>query len=124
MKPSFNSRLLLKFLPVFLLLFLAAATFITLNVTKKRQELRSRATTTPASLTFSPTQISRQPGETFDASVIMDTNNHYVVGADILVEFDKINCHLKELPNLPTIYLKRMCQSPVTTRVLLIVRQS
>lgn len=79
-----------RLLPFAILAFLALATFLTLTLTRQRQDLRQRAAADNGKFTFanlSPTSVN--PGGTFTVSVNMNGGNQVVVGADVLVEFDE-----------------------------------
>ncbi|KKS39684.1 MAG: hypothetical protein UV61_C0002G0081 [Candidatus Gottesmanbacteria bacterium GW2011_GWB1_43_11] len=93
-----------RLLPIGLLLFLALATLFTLQLTKKRQELRTKATAATAILSFTPTIIPTSPESTFDVSVNLDSGGQAPVGADILVNFDKNQLTLRNVtrPTLQT----------------------
>ena len=80
-----------RLLPVTILVFLGVATFLTLILAQRRQELRKKAAlNNTGELTFAnlnPTTVN--PGQTFTVSINMSSGGPNVVGADILVQFDK-----------------------------------
>lgn len=66
---------------------LAVAIPATVYLTKQRQEVRQQAA--PATvLTFSPSAITKRPGETFAVDVMVDTGSNTISAAKILVDFD------------------------------------
>lgn len=76
-------------MPLAILLFLGLATILVLTVARRTTELRTKAVSYTGVLSFNPTSMSLQPGATMTTpvSVIMNTGNQTVVGADILVKF-------------------------------------
>ncbi|MEK7166593.1 MAG: cohesin domain-containing protein [Patescibacteria group bacterium] len=88
-----------RFFPLIILCFLVIATLLTLTLTKKQQELRSKAAQADnGQLTFAnltPTTVA--PGNTFDISVNMNGGGQTVVGADILVQFDSTKLALQSI---------------------------
>lgn len=82
-----------KLFPIIILVFLGLATFITLLGARKSQELRSKAALSDTGeLTLSrvtPASGNVMPGGTFSIAVNLVNGGQAVVGADILVQFDK-----------------------------------
>jgi hypothetical protein len=106
-----------RVLPVVILLFLAIATLLTLTLTRSKQELRSKAVADTGQLTFAnltPTSVT--PGSTFTISINMansGTNN--IVGADILVCFDRNKLNLQGLTQNTTTGNPYKTYAPVTS---------
>lgn len=85
-------------LPFAILLFLAVATFLTLILTKQRQDIRPKAVADNGQLTFANlTPATVNPGSTFSVSVNMTGGGQVVVGADILVQFDSTKLTLTNI---------------------------
>lgn len=83
--------------PIAILIFLIAVTFFTLILAQRRQDLGSRALADSAILSFSPTAVTVAPSNTFNASVVLLTGGQAIVGADILVQFDRTKLALQSL---------------------------
>ncbi len=91
-----------RFLPIGILLFLAIATLLTLTLTKKNTELRSKAATDNGQLTFANlSATSVAPGGTFTVAVNMNGGGQNVIGADVLVCFDRNKLTLLPATNNP-----------------------
>lgn len=103
----------IRLLPLAILVFLGIVTMLTLTLTKRSQELRSRALADNGQLTLSLLNAgSIPPGGTFDIAVNM-VSSQPVVGADILLEFD--NAKLMLDPNQPDITLRQGTSSVFQT---------
>lgn len=102
-----------QLLPLAILAFLGIVTFLTLTLTKRSQELRSLALAHNGQLTLSLLSASNiPPGGTFDVAVNL-VSSQAVVGADILLEFDKTKLMLD--PNQPDITLSQGTSSVFQT---------
>ena len=82
-----------QLLPLFILLFLAAATILTMMLSQRKQDTRSRAVQPDnGQLTFNspqPALVSNQPpNNTFTISLNMISTTQAVTGSDVIVSFD------------------------------------
>lgn len=80
-----------RLMPLAILLFLGLATILVMTVAKRSQELRTKAVSYTATLSFTPTTVSVNPGATFTTPIAVNLNSgtQSMVGADILVKFDQ-----------------------------------
>ncbi len=88
-----------RLMPLAILLFLGLATILVLQLSRRSQELRTKAVSYTGTLSFNPTSVSLQPGATMTTpiSVILNTGNQSAVGADILVQFDQTKLELTNI---------------------------
>ncbi len=89
-----------KLIPLFILIFLTVATFVTLTLTKRTKELRSKAANYTATLSFSPTTLNMTAPQ--PVAIILNPNGQAVVGADIVVNFDQTKLTLMSIA-IPTL---------------------
>lgn len=84
MKTKKQKNKTFSYLVILLLVF---AIPVGIYLVGQKQEIRQRAA--PATvLTFSPASITKKPGETFTADVIVDTGSNTISAAKIQVDFD------------------------------------
>ncbi len=109
------------FLPFAILVFLALATFLTLILTKQRQDIRPKAILSDnGQLTFanlSKTSANNTGTDNFSVAVNMNGGGQNVVGADILVSFDKNKLTLLPAndPGTPGIVQNTLAANPYKT---------
>jgi hypothetical protein len=87
-----------QILPIALVAILAILSLAINGLVQKNQELRSKAVADNGQLTFTPTGATTVPvGGTVDLVVNMVNGGQAVVGADILVQFDKSKLTLQSI---------------------------
>lgn len=86
-----------QLVPLGIILFLGLATLLTFIVSQQRQDLRSKALTDSAILSFSPTSVTTTANGTFNVAVILNTTPQAAVGTDILVQFDSTKLTLTNI---------------------------
>jgi hypothetical protein len=104
-----------QLLPIGILVFLALMTFISLLITKRTQELRSKAAADTAVLSFSPTSTTIAPNNTFNVAVILNTGNQAVVASDILVQFDRTKLTLVSIAQPSPLNATFKTYAPITS---------
>ncbi len=101
--------------PIIVVVALAILTLLSVSLTKKQQELRSKALSDTAVLSFAPTTISVAPNNSFNVSVILNTGNQAVVGNDIIVQFDRTKLTLQNIALPSPLNNTFRTYAPITT---------
>lgn len=86
-----------KYLPLFILAFLAIALIVGVYLAQKQQELRSRAAADNGQLTLSPSTVTVQVGVPFSVIPSLLNGGQAVTGADVIVSFDSTKLTLQSI---------------------------
>lgn len=68
--------------------------------------LQKSAYASQSTLTFSPTQITTSPNQTFNVNVNLDTQGNSIGGVDVIIHFDNTNLTLQTVSNRGNSLLK------------------